>query len=487
MDRTATDTASADVIVAEPDGGWTQPTQPNASMAGRISFGLTSSPISPRRAAAAGRASVPEPVDPTSFARPAGRASVVSAAGRAVVAFPVQRAADGPGPMFDSAGLDVVDQSSASFVNPANHAPVAPIAESDQPSVSWESAPPESTHSQSTPSAPSASAASAAPWDSASPMPSTSSVSWASVPVVIGDVSLQRDGDELAAGSGPESVDSAADSVAAFAVETAPSVARPSTAGRSRAITIGIAVFGVLAVLAGTALGVMYFTGSGGALGRVLKVGQAGRPSAASPAQRVVTAPLGGRRQASLELLAGADKVNLRIGELGDDLYRISTPADAGIRPSPVLTGNSVQVQVSADGTGTRNEIDVLLSTKVTWSLRFAGYVQDEVIDLTAGQISSIELAGATRHTVLTLPTPTGTVPITVAGAVQQLTLRSPAGSPVRVQVSAGAQRIVAGSRTLRDVEAGAKLTPKDWTATHRYDVNAAARMNLLMVETTAS
>jgi hypothetical protein len=76
-----------------------------------------------------------------------------------------------------------------------------------------------------------------------------------------------------------------------------------------------------------------------------------------------------------------------------------------------------------------------------------------------------------------------GTVPVTVNGAVDELVLRSPSGNPMRVRVSGGAKSVVAGSRTLEDLAAGSTLIPKNWATANRYDVAVGARITSLTVE----
>jgi hypothetical protein len=50
----------------------------------------------------------------------------------------------------------------------------------------------------------------------------------------------------------------------------------------------------------------------------------------------------------------------------------------------------------------------------------------------------------------------------------------------VRVKVGGGAQTVVAGTRTLKNVGAGSTLTPKDWAVQNRYDVGAGAPITTL-------
>jgi hypothetical protein len=126
----------------------------------------------------------------------------------------------------------------------------------------------------------------------------------------------------------------------------------------------------------------------------------------------------------------------------------------------------------------------VLLSSKVKWTLRFVGGADEQVVDLRGGRIGSVDVLGAARRLELALPAPSGTVPVRVSGAVEDLSITAPPGSPVRVRLDSGAKTVVAGERTLRDVQPGSTLTPQGWQAHNRYDVHAQSRITLLSVAT---
>ncbi|XVV14052.1 hypothetical protein ACQP2X_06760 [Actinoplanes sp. CA-131856] len=256
----------------------------------------------------------------------------------------------------------------------------------------------------------------------------------------------------------------------------ASSAVPPAAPRQSRGVTVGIVLMSLIVLVAGSIVGVVYFTGSDDDLDSVLQLG------AGENGKRTAVAPLDNRTKASFELLAATNKVNVSIGELGDDLYRISTPEDAGILPSPIVRDDDVKLQVTRDGDGTGGEIDVVLAAKVNWQLRFSGYAEEQVINLSGGQISGLEMVGGMRTAQVTLSRPSGTVPIKINGAVEKLALKSPADSPVRVKVGGGAQTVVAGTRTLKDVAAGSTLTPKDWAVPNRYDVGAGAPITTLTV-----
>jgi len=253
--------------------------------------------------------------------------------------------------------------------------------------------------------------------------------------------------------------------------------AEPRPPRQSRGVTIGIVVLGLFVLVLGSVAGVVYFSGDDNGLSRMLQLGAGGAKS------RTVSAPLDNRSTASFEMLAGATSVHVTIGELGDDLYRISTPDDAGILPDPSIRDDDVKLQVSKDGNGIGGEVEVVLAAKVRWQLRFSGYAETQVIDVSGGQVSGVEMVAGAKQVQLTLARPTGTVPLKINGAVDNLVLKSPSGNPMRIKLGGGAQTVVAGSRTLKDIAAGSTLTPKGWNTTDRYDVTAGARITALTVE----
>ena len=253
----------------------------------------------------------------------------------------------------------------------------------------------------------------------------------------------------------------------------------PEPPRQSRAVTVGIVLMSLFVLVAGSVVGVVYYTGSDDKLDSVLQLG------AGEAGSRTVSAPLDDRGKATFEVLAATNRVRVTIGELGDELYRISTPEDSGIAPDPQIRNDDVKLQVTSDGDGTGGEIEIVLAAEVRWSLRFSGYAEEQLIDLSGGQISALEMVGGMRRAEITLARPSGTVPIKVNGAVEQLAVRSPAGSPVRVRVGGGAKTVVAGSRTLKNVTAGSTLTPKDWAAPNRYDLTAGAPITALTVGNT--
>jgi hypothetical protein len=231
-----------------------------------------------------------------------------------------------------------------------------------------------------------------------------------------------------------------------------------------------------IVLLGAAAAGVVFFSGSNKSLSSVLKLG------VGDNRDKTVTAPLDGRDAAAFDLVAVTGKVNVRTQDLGGDLYKITAAGDGVVLPDAVLNENRVRLQLTGGGDAASGNMDVVLSSKVRWSLRFSGGADEQIVDLTGGQVAAIDVIGGSRRFELSLPQASGTVPVRVTGAIEDFSIKSPAGSPVRVRVDSGAKTAAAGNVTLRDVKPGSTLTPKDWKVRNRYDVDAAARVTLLTV-----
>jgi hypothetical protein len=235
----------------------------------------------------------------------------------------------------------------------------------------------------------------------------------------------------------------------------------------------------VVVVLVGGIAAVLVFSGRAGGLASVL------RGTTGSGDERTVTAPLDGRTAASFELVTGTTQVTLRSEDLGADLYRITSAEDSGTVPRPVVDEDRVQLHLTPDGDGATGTVEIVLASRVTWALRFTGGADEQRVDLSRGRVSGIDVVGGARRIELTLPKPSGTVPIRITGAVDEFVVTAPKDNPVRVRLDSGARTVAAGDKIQRDVPPGSRFTPRNWQVADRYDVDAASRVTLFSVETT--
>ncbi|WP_433651157.1 hypothetical protein ACQP2C_00585 [Micromonospora zamorensis] len=214
--------------------------------------------------------------------------------------------------------------------------------------------------------------------------------------------------------------------------------------------------------------------------------GDAGRPGDADPDSaggrpgavggELLTAPLAGRQKATFVLADGLSSFELGVADLGDDLYRISSPAGSSVLGRPTVVGKTVRLEVVKSGASETRSLRVTLNERVAWRLRLVGGVSSQVLDLTRARLRGVELAGGSSRTEILLPpitatstgnasNPEGTSIMTVrlTGGTGQLDIRAAGETPVRVRVGAGAGSVVVGDDRLDGVAAGAVLSTPGW------------------------
>jgi len=205
-------------------------------------------------------------------------------------------------------------------------------------------------------------------------------------------------------------------------------------------------------------------------------------PPAAAAAAHTVTGALDGRTAAAFDVVDGAGTITVRTADLGDGLYRVSTPRDS--KGAPRTEERDGRIRLRLDGGA--DAVDIALSTRVRWDLRVTGGAGRSTIDLSRGRVGGIDLAGGAGRIALTLPEPDGTLTVRMSGGVDSFDVRTAGPAPVRVQVGSGAGTVLLDGRTHRGVAAGRTFTPRSWPDTaDRVDLQAVAGLAALTVAPT--
>ncbi|MBB5481245.1 cell wall-active antibiotics response protein [Micromonospora parathelypteridis] len=189
------------------------------------------------------------------------------------------------------------------------------------------------------------------------------------------------------------------------------------------------------------------------------------------------TAPLAGRQAGTFVLADGLSSFDLRVADLGDDLYRISSPAGSGVAARPTVQGETVRLGLVETGASGTRAVRVLLNERVAWRLQLVGGVSGQVLDLTRARLLGVELAGGSTRTDLVLPAVSGgTMTVRLTGGTSQLDIRVPGTPPVRVRAGAGAGSVVVRDERWDGVAAGAVLGTPEWDrATDRIYLDMVA------------
>jgi len=207
-------------------------------------------------------------------------------------------------------------------------------------------------------------------------------------------------------------------------------------------------------------------------------------PSWPDAAHRV-TAPLGKAKARTLVVTGTSALLHVRSADLGRNLYDIATTDRSAV---PRLTAAKDTATLELIPTGDQGTVgaDIQLNSKVAWTLRLAGGLNEQSVDMQAGGLAGLELTGGSAHTALLLPTPKGTVPVSVKGPLADLTVVSRSGTPVRLKLTDGAGSAVIDGKPRRSPKAGTTVAPAGWAkAANRYDLTTTGPITAVLITTT--
>ncbi|WP_460845410.1 hypothetical protein [Phytohabitans suffuscus] len=194
-----------------------------------------------------------------------------------------------------------------------------------------------------------------------------------------------------------------------------------------------------------------------------------------TPGLHTIAAPLGGRTTGELTLASGAETVTVRGADLGEDLFQITTPDSDDAIPRATIQGDRTTVRLTSDRGEGATAVEIRLNSRVTWRVVLNAGARTHTVDMGAGRLAGLEVAGGATKLELTLPKPSGTVPIRLRGGLEELLMHVPQGALTRVKVTKGATNVTLDRLNRSKVAPDTTFTPKGWEeAKARYDVDAA-------------
>jgi hypothetical protein len=190
---------------------------------------------------------------------------------------------------------------------------------------------------------------------------------------------------------------------------------------------------------------------------------------------------LGGLSAASLDVNYGAATIDVSAGSIGDSLYQAHVDYPSGENPPTISldreTG-SLQIHESSSFSpfhlfgGQRRHIQVTLTDQVPWSIRIGGGAASLRLDLRHLKLSKLEISGGANRLDAQLPSPKGTVLISVSGGANNVTMVAPAHAPWRVAVSGGVSAVTINGSSSGSLGGDFQQQSPDYgSATDRFDV----------------
>jgi hypothetical protein len=202
---------------------------------------------------------------------------------------------------------------------------------------------------------------------------------------------------------------------------------------------------------------------------------------------RVVTGELAGRHEAELDVVSGADTVEVRAADLGDQLFRASAPDGARVVPVADVSGSAVRVSLADSGGRGGADLVVELNTKVGWRIRLDGGAKQATVAMGGGRLTGLDFGAGNSRIEVGLPMPKGTVQVRMAGGASVFDLRLPRDVATQVRVAGGAASVTIDGTVHTGISGGTVYTPDGWdSATDRYLIDNTAGVSSLTLDRTA-
>jgi len=148
-----------------------------------------------------------------------------------------------------------------------------------------------------------------------------------------------------------------------------------------------------------------------------------------------VTGPLYERTQALLTVVDASSRVRLVLANIPGLLYRISTPAGAGLAPRVSRRAGLVRTTLVPTGDDGPNEVRIVLNRAVRWDIRLPAGAGEQQLDLARGHVTRLDV-GPSGLVEMRLSEPRGSVPLTLTGGVGTLIIRVPRGVTLRLALN---------------------------------------------------
>ena len=179
----------------------------------------------------------------------------------------------------------------------------------------------------------------------------------------------------------------------------------------------------------------------------------------------------------------GASRLTLRAGSRMDDLYQArfeGTPPKIKVRDGTMTFRRSRRFQLFDPR---RHAEEVTLNAAVPWEIEVRGGAARTEADLRGLELTSFVLKGGISDLTLTLPEPSGVVPIRLSGGAAKAGIRRPAGVEARLSVNGGVSKLTFDEQSFDALGGKVRLqSPGYDEASDRYEIEVSGGASELTV-----
>jgi DNA-binding MarR family transcriptional regulator len=203
--------------------------------------------------------------------------------------------------------------------------------------------------------------------------------------------------------------------------------------------------------------------------------------SPGEPVSGELSAPLGDVTAGRLELVASVARMRIDSKREMADLYRASFERRA---PRIRVSGGTVNLTFPGLWHAGVGRGQVTLCGAIPWALDLRGGAAEMDVELSDLTLAEMTMNGGASRVDFHLGRPAGTVPLRIRGGASRVTIRRPAGVPVRVRVTGGMSRLRLDGRQVGSVGGGAVLdSPGYDAATDRYELSVEGGASRITVQ----
>jgi len=199
--------------------------------------------------------------------------------------------------------------------------------------------------------------------------------------------------------------------------------------------------------------------------------------------QKDFAAPIGRAATGRLIFSSGASMLNLRADMDLIDLCRgrfEGTPPEVKIEEGVVTIRNRRRLWLLEWGL---QDADIVLNASIPWQIEIRGGAAGVTADLTSINLVELNVSYGMSSVDLNLPVPSGTVPLRVSGGASDVTVKHPAGIPVRVRFTGWASAVMFEDELLSGLRNDLQLqSPGYEDATGRYDIEISGNASMVTI-----
>jgi DNA-binding MarR family transcriptional regulator len=207
------------------------------------------------------------------------------------------------------------------------------------------------------------------------------------------------------------------------------------------------------------------------------------------------TAPLGDVTRGRLVFTSGAPRLALNFSPLGPratarvimetaaSRLRFDGAAPAGELVRATFDGPHPDIRTSGGVVSIRyrrqavsafsgRAARIALAGGIPWTIEIDGGITDLTGSLDGVSLGGLDVAGGANHVVLDLPSPSGSVPVRLAGVASSVKFRRPRATPVALVVQGGVAHLLLDAD--RHEQVGGRhrfVSPGFETSPHRYEI----------------